>query len=170
MRYPLRMFCGAFLAAGLVSAARVDSRLADAEKKSDKAEVRALLEQHLDVNATAVDGDTALHWAAYWDDLETARLLLDSGANVNTANRYGVTPLSLAATNGSAAMIDLLLATPIPTPPLPGGVNNFAYPLSLFFISKYRDRHSLRFFTTKFFLYFKANCRLLFHANLFVLK
>jgi len=88
------MFCSALLAASAVSGAvRIDSRLADAAKKSDKAEVRALLQQHLDVNAPAVDGDTALHWAAYWDDLDTARLLLESGANVNTANRYGVTPL-----------------------------------------------------------------------------
>jgi len=119
----LRIICSALLAAGAVSAAaRIDSRLADAAKKSDKAEVRALLQQHLDVNATAVDGDTALHWAAYWDDLETARLLLDSGANVNTANRYGVTPLSLAATNGSAPMIDLLLkAKADPNGALPGG-------------------------------------------------
>ena len=123
MRYPVRIIFGALLAASAgFAAARIDSRLADAAKKSDKTEVRALLQQHLDVNATAVDGDTALHWAAYWDDLDTARLLLDSGANANTTNRYGVTPLSLAATNGSAAMIDLLLkAKADPNAALPGG-------------------------------------------------
>ena len=52
---------------------------------------------------------TALHWAAYHDDLETAKLLVDAGADVNAANRYGVTPLSLACTNGNEAMVDLLL-------------------------------------------------------------
>lgn len=90
-------------------AAASDFRLADAEKKADKVTVRELLRTHADVNAPAVDGATALHWAAYWDDLETARLLVQAGAKVDAANRYGVTPLSLAATNGNAAMIELLL-------------------------------------------------------------
>ncbi len=109
MRHSGRVIFGEMLAASVLFAGRIDSRLADAERKPDKAEVRALLQQHLDVNAPAVDGDTALHWAAYWDDLETARLLVQSGANVNAINRYGVTPISLACTNGDAAMIDLFL-------------------------------------------------------------
>jgi uncharacterized protein len=122
MRHRGRIIFGELLAASVLFAARTDSRLADAEKKPDKAEVRALLQQHLDVNAPAVDGDTALHWAAYWDDVETAGLLLQSGANVNAANRYGVTPLSLACTNGNAAMIELFLkAKADPSVALPGG-------------------------------------------------
>ena len=47
------------------------------------------------------DGTTALHWAVRADDLELVRLLLRAGANARAANRYGVTPLQLAATNGS---------------------------------------------------------------------
>ena len=97
-------------------------RLVDAEKNADKAAVRDLLAKHADVNAPSADGATALHWAAYWDDLDTAKSLLQSGAAVNTANRYGVTPLSLACTNGSAAMIGLLLnAKADPNLALPGG-------------------------------------------------
>ena len=46
---------------------------------------------------------TALHWAAYQDDLGIAGLLVRAGANVKAANRYGVTPLSLACTNGNPA-------------------------------------------------------------------
>ena len=38
-----------------------------------------------------------------------AELLLRAGANVKAANRYGVTPLSLACTNGNGAMVELLL-------------------------------------------------------------
>ena len=60
-----------------------------------------LLKQKSDPNAPQVDGTTALHWAAHHDDLEAARLLLKAGAKVSAANRYGVTPLSLACTNGS---------------------------------------------------------------------
>ena len=32
-----------------------------------------------------------------------------AGANAKAANRYGVTPLSLACTNGNAAIVELLL-------------------------------------------------------------
>ena len=88
---------------------RPDAPLADAAEKMDRASVRALLEQRVDVNTPQADGMTALHWAAYHDDLETAKLLVRAGANVKAANRYGVTPLSLACTNGNAAMVELLL-------------------------------------------------------------
>ena len=99
-----------------------DVRVAEAEKSADKAAVRELVQNHADVNTPLIDGATALHWAAYWDDLETAQLLLQSGAAVDAANRYGVTPLSLAATNGNAAMITLLLdAKADPNLALPGG-------------------------------------------------
>ena len=95
-------------AAGLF-AASLDVRLVDAVKKSDKAAIRALLQQRIDVNAPEANGATALHWAVDLDDVAIADLLIRSGANVKAANRYGVTPLSLACTNGSAAIIELLL-------------------------------------------------------------
>ena len=63
----------------------------------------------VDVNAAQVDGTTALHWAAYHDDAETAALLVRAGANVNAVNRYGVPPLSLACSNGSGGVVKLLL-------------------------------------------------------------
>ena len=86
------------------------SPLADAAEKSDRAGVRTLLKQRVDVNAPQVDGMTALHWAAYLDDLETARLLLKAGASVKAENRYGVTPLSLACVNGNTELVESLLA------------------------------------------------------------
>ena len=103
-------------------AAAADALLADAAEKMDRAKVRALLKQHVDVNTPQVDGMSALHWAAYQDDLEIAELLVRAGANVKAANRYGVTPLSLACTNGDAALIELLLtAGADPNAALPGG-------------------------------------------------
>jgi ankyrin repeat protein len=56
------------------------------------------------------------------DDIETSRMLLNAGANAKAANRYGITPLSLAATNANAGMIEALLkAGADPRASLPGG-------------------------------------------------
>jgi uncharacterized protein len=110
MRVKLLSSCAAAL---LVSAAGLNAagaaQLADAAQTPDKEAVRSLLKQKVDVNAPQPDGTTALHWAARYDDLETAGLLIQGGANVKAANRFGATPLSLACTNGSAAMIGGLL-------------------------------------------------------------
>jgi ankyrin repeat protein len=92
-----------------ISSFAATSPLADAAEKSDRATVRTLLKQHADVNAPHADGMTALHWAAYLDDFEMAKLLTQAKANVAATNRYGVSPLSLAGQNGNAAMVELLL-------------------------------------------------------------
>jgi uncharacterized protein len=99
----------ALLAATIFAASNSDTRLADAAMNRDSSSVRSLLKLHAEVNAPQPDGTTALHWASRWDDVEMANLLVTAGANVKAANRFGATPLSLACTNGSAAMIDKLL-------------------------------------------------------------
>lgn len=86
-----------------------ESSVADAAEKSDRATIRALLKEHADVNAAQADGMTALHWAAYLDDLEAAKLLMSAKANVGATNHYGVTPLSLACQNGNTPIVELLL-------------------------------------------------------------
>jgi ankyrin repeat protein len=85
--------------------------LADAAEKQDRTAIHALLKQHIDLNAPQADGMTALHWAAYQDDLVTARLLVKTGANVKAENCYGITPLSLACINGNNEFVELLLST-----------------------------------------------------------
>ena len=89
--------------------AETDVRLAEAAMKRDTAAVRTLVQQKVDVNAPGKDGTPALHWVVRVDDLETARLLIQAGADAKLADRYEVTPLYLACTNGNAAMIKLLL-------------------------------------------------------------
>jgi ankyrin repeat protein len=86
--------------------------LVDAVKTGNRDAVRVLLKQspsRAAVNAPEVDGTTALHWAVRADDYEMVQLLLHAGADAKASNRYGVTPLTLASTNGSAAMIETLL-------------------------------------------------------------
>ena len=107
----IRLLIGYIVAFSLsaVSVNAATSELADAAMARNALTVRSLLQKKADVNAPQVDGTTALHWAVRYDDLDTADLLIRSGARVSTANREGVTPLQLAAMNGSASMIDKLL-------------------------------------------------------------
>ena len=91
-------------------AADPDANLADAARRSDRPRVRALLQDHADVNAALVDGMTALHWSAFLDDVATAELLIKAGANVHAESRYGVTPLTLACQNGNGPLVEKLLA------------------------------------------------------------
>jgi ankyrin repeat protein len=83
--------------------------LVEAARNQDQARVRELLARATDVNARAGDGSTALLWAAHWNDLATADLLIRSQADANLANEFGMTPLSRACTNARAALVELLL-------------------------------------------------------------
>ncbi len=100
------------MAAAPAAAAASDSPLADAARDGDVEQVRALIAERARLNAAQGDGMTALHWAAFNDDHEIAGLLLAADANVMVRTRVGaITPLWLAASNGSVEMIDRLLTT-----------------------------------------------------------
>jgi len=97
------------LSAAGFAATNGNTALVDAVKNQDAESVRALLKQHVDVNAPEADGTTALHWAAHWGDLETVDALLREGASAIAINRYGATPLSEAVRVGGAPLIEKLL-------------------------------------------------------------
>ena len=107
----LRGFLTALIVAGHIATVRAADRipLIDAARNADIAALRSLLTQRVDVNAAAADGTTALHWASYRDDLESADLLIRAGAKVNAPNDLGATPLWTASMSGSAAMVRRLL-------------------------------------------------------------
>ena len=70
----------------------------------------ALLAFAFVASVAASDGTTNLHRAISTNEPVTAiEVLIKGGADVNAVNRYGVTPLSLAATNGNDRVLDLLL-------------------------------------------------------------
>src|SRR2546427_7675852 len=93
----------------VVSAPAPDTDLIAAVKTGKVVAVRSVLQKHGDANAADRDGTAALNWAVRADDREAAALLIGTGAAVNATNRYGVSPLSLAARNGSASLLNLLI-------------------------------------------------------------
>jgi ankyrin repeat protein len=104
LKFSITLFTAAILfAAG-------DARLSEAAMQGNTDTVRGLLKQKVDVDAAQGDGTTALHWAAFKDDLEMVKMLLAAGANPKAATREGaITPLSMACTNGNAGIIEALL-------------------------------------------------------------
>ena len=102
------LLTGLCLAAMLYAAG--DTRLSEAAMNGNKEVVRSLLKEKIDVDAAQGDGTTALHWAAFRDDLDMVKMLIAAGANVKVTTREGaITPLSMACNNGDAAMIETLL-------------------------------------------------------------
>ncbi len=99
----------AVLLIAAVAGAASRSDVADAAMKGDTAALRTLIARKADVNTPQIDGATALHWAVYRDDLESADLLIAAGAKIDAANREGFTPLAMASMYGHAPMIEKLL-------------------------------------------------------------
>src|SRR5262245_17982314 len=88
----------------------VQTRLPDAAMQGDMDSVRSLLAQKIDVNEAQGDGMTALHGAAFRDDMEMLKVLLGAGANPKATTRVGaISPLFMACENGSPAAIEALL-------------------------------------------------------------
>lgn len=112
MRARVRLLCCGlvwFCLASATGAAKVDLRLVEAVKQRRLSEVAALLKQKVDVNARQADGSTALHWAAYREARDVAEMLIRAGAQIDIPNDLDATPLSIAAENGSAAIVEVLL-------------------------------------------------------------
>lgn len=85
--------------------------LAEAAKQGDTTKVLSLLnKKSAQVNVALADGTTALHWAAYHEDLPLVQKLLKAGADPNAGARVAATPpLFLAATHGNVAITQALL-------------------------------------------------------------
>jgi len=81
----------------------------EAARAANRDVLRGLLQKGANPNDADGDGSTALHWASYHDDIESADLLIRAGANVNATTDLGVTPLWTASQNGSETMVRRLL-------------------------------------------------------------
>ena len=120
---PVLVLLALALACGpCASASAADAPLIEAARIGDVEAVRAFLDRGADIDGRAADGATALHWAAYRDDLVMARLLIDAGADATAKNRAGVTPLALAGASARAALVARLIdAGADPNERMPGG-------------------------------------------------
>jgi ankyrin repeat protein len=117
---------GLTLSAGLgvlLALAAPASELIDAIKANDARAVSRLLAAGTSPTQLAeADGTTALHYAIERDDVGLVERLLESGADPAAANRYGVSPIYIAALNGNAAIVRLLLERGVdPETALPEG-------------------------------------------------
>ena len=104
-----RVWLPAFLALASLGAGGADTRLPDAARTGDLAGVEDLLRAGVAVDTPEPDGTTALHWAAYRDDVEMAARLIAAGADVDRANAHGATSLSLACVNANPTLVGQLL-------------------------------------------------------------
>ena len=86
-----------------------ETTLVDAVQRRDLAEINTLLAQDADVNEPQPDGTTAVHWAAHHGDVDLLNRLIAAGGAVQAMNRYGVTPIWEAASNGHAGVVKALL-------------------------------------------------------------
>ena len=105
MRLTLLVMACVFWSAGALAA----SDVADAVMRKDYARLTQLLKSKADVNAAQADGSTALHWAAYHENVDAATALLKARANPSATTDTGMTPLALACETGNADMVGLLL-------------------------------------------------------------
>jgi uncharacterized protein len=94
----------------IITASGNETVVADAMMNHDFNGLRTALARKADVKSPQADGSTALHWAAYWNDVEAADLLIKAGADPKVATRLGATPLYLAAYGGSSVMVERLLS------------------------------------------------------------
>ena len=109
----LSRYHGAHEATAAIRAARGELDVFEAATLGDADRVHELL--HVDpslVDARSPDDGTALHFAAFFAQPETAQLLVDHGADVHAvSSTFGnVTPLHSAAAGGSSEIVHLVLA------------------------------------------------------------
>ncbi len=72
-------------------------------------EVRLLIADNADIDATDQYGITALHGASEFGRTSVVQLLLDNGADIDATDRSGATPLHNAVSYGFTSIVQLLI-------------------------------------------------------------
>ena len=124
MRSLVILLAVAFAAADKVDEDHLDERRCEKDPRScwplifaagegDANTVQALLAKGVDPHQQSKDGESALHVVCIKGSLETARLLLDAGADANARTPRGptlsMTPAMWATYHANAALVEMLL-------------------------------------------------------------
>ena len=89
----IALIFGAYLCAVQIHLSPLEERFMQAAKNNNLRELKAAINQHVDVLVRDDNGYQALHWAARAGSSDAVRLLLDSGANPEDAqNIESITP------------------------------------------------------------------------------
>ena len=71
--------------------------------------LQSLLKKGVDVNVKNANGDTALVWSAYRDQVDLVTFLIEKGADVNAKGTYGEDALIVASNSASLDLVKLLV-------------------------------------------------------------
>ena len=79
------------------------------------------------INSVDARGNTALHYAAKYDDLDFADYLCQKGCKVETRNVYGSKPFDVAIRYNQIQLADLLYRreNKLPDPPKQARLDNY---------------------------------------------
>jgi ankyrin repeat protein len=97
----------------VINGSRMDltAEFLETVSRGDAGRVTTLIHDRPDlVRAAGEHGKTGLHWAAEFDRIEVARVLVDGGADIEARTSWGASPLDWAATMGSRRVAELLLS------------------------------------------------------------
>jgi ankyrin repeat protein len=97
------------VALGAAGATELDTKLLEAARGAEAAEVRELLAAGADANARAADGSTPMLYAAHSGNMSSVQALLGAKGDPNLTNRYGVGPMHEAALRADADLLRVLL-------------------------------------------------------------
>src|SRR5579871_2474387 len=83
--------------------------------KNDAKNVELLIKKGVDVNAINIQGETALHWAAFLGNIEVIKCLVEAGAHINPQESRNLNPLQYAFLPGAIhektmSVMNLLIA------------------------------------------------------------
>ena len=78
-------------------------------KERDLSKMAELIDKDGSIDIVNHTGETVLHQAAFYGDIDIVKMLLDKGANINAVNMKNYTPLHSACMNHHFGVVEYLI-------------------------------------------------------------